>query len=333
MGGSLWPSPAQVSSVPPSLLAPVARALAPWATRPGWRTRFAPAPTGWLHLGHAVNAVWVWSIARAFGGQLLLRIEDHDRLRCRPEYEAGILDDLDWLGLEPDLGTTASYRAIGPHPFRQHDRATVYASALGELESRGLAYPCRCSRKDIARAMASTAEPGETAFEELRYPGTCREAGVQAAETLARRVVMAPGDEPIHELRCPAAAQQPAAQCGDVLVRDRHGSFTYQWCVVVDDAAQAIDLVIRGEDLLASTGRQRRLAQLLGVASPDTLHHPLVRHPDGAKLSKSNRDTGLRELRAQGMSPGEVLGLAAQLGGLADTAEPRAAHELAALWA
>lgn len=309
---------------PPRALVPHLTAFA--ASRPQWRTRFAPAPTGWLHLGHAVNAVWVWSIARAFGGRVLLRIEDHDRLRCRPEYEAGVLDDLDWLGLAPDDGTTATYRAPGPHPLRQSDRTAAYAEALAALERAERAYPCRCSRRDIARVV------GDAPHVELRYPGTCRGAGVPASETLARRVYMADGVEHFHDLRLGETAQAPARQCGDVLVRDRHGLWTYQFAVVVDDLAQQIDLIIRGEDLLASTGRQRRLAALLGGASPAVLHHPLVRRADGEKLSKSSRDTGLRDLREAGWTPERVLGTAAHLSGLTPSPAPLRAMDLADLW-
>ena len=305
----------------------VANRLAAFAAaRPGFRTRFAPAPTGWLHLGHAVNAVWVWSVARAFGGRVLLRVEDHDRLRCRPEYEAGVLDDLDWLGLTADDAPTVTYRSWGPHPVRQSDRNAIYAAALAGLEARGLAYPCRCSRRDIARVV------GEVPHAELRYPGTCRHAAVPPAETLARRVRMADGTERSTDLRLGEMVQVPAEQCGDMLVRDRHGLWTYQFAVVVDDLAQEIALVIRGEDLLASTGRQRRLAALLGGAPPDVLHHPLVRHPDGEKLSKSSGDTGLRDLRAAGWTPERVLGLASHLGGLAPSPAPLAAGALASLW-
>lgn len=306
----------------------VAASLAAFAAAsPGWRTRFAPAPTGWLHLGHAVNAVWVWSVARALGGTIVLRVEDHDRLRCRPEYEAGLLDDLEWLGLVPDEGTLASYRAWGAHPLRQSDRTAHYTAALDGLEARGLTYPCRCSRKDIARIV------GDRPHEEVRYPGTCRAAGVPATETLARRLVMAEGAEAFDDLRLGHTMQAPARQCGDLLVRDRHGLWTYQFAVVVDDIAQGIGLVIRGEDLLASTGRQRRLATLLGGMPPAVLHHPLVRRPDGEKLSKSNHDTGLRELRAAGWTPARVLGLAAHLAGLAAEPTPRPASALADLWA
>lgn len=303
--------------------------------RPGWRTRFAPAPTGWMHLGHAVSAVWVWSVARAFGGRVLLRIEDHDRLRCRPEYETGILDDLDWLGLAPDEGATASYRAPGPHPMRQRDREAAYAAALAMLEATGVAYPCSCSRRDVARAVRGGAAPesGHDLPAEPVYPGTCRDAAVPPSATHARRVHMGDGVQAVNDLRLGPRHQRPASQCGDVLARDRHGSWTYQFAVVVDDLAQHVDVVIRGEDLLESTGRQMRIARHLGGTPPATLHHPLVRHPDGAKLSKSRGDTGLRELRARGRSPDEVLGLAAHLGGLQATPTPIQAADLAALWA
>jgi glutamyl/glutaminyl-tRNA synthetase len=120
-----------------------------------WKTRFAPAPTGWLHLGHAVNAVFVWGLARAFGGKIALRIEDHDRGRCRPEYELGLLDDLDWLGLAPDIA-----------PVRQSERNALYETALRSLDA---VYACTCSRRDIADAA------GDAGASEIRYPGTCRE--------------------------------------------------------------------------------------------------------------------------------------------------------------
>lgn len=293
----------------------------------GFTTRFAPAPTGHLHLGHAVNAVWVWGMARAFGGRVLLRLEDHDRRRCRPEYEASLLDDLDWLGLVPDGATPAVFRA-GPHVQRQSDHVERYAARLTAFEADGLAYPCDCSRADVQRA-APVADG-----EEPRYPGTCRSAGVAPDATLARRLVMADGAESFTDLRLGPQRQVPAAECGDVLVRDRDGHFTYQFAVAVDDFEQRVDLIIRGEDLLASTGRQLRIARMLGrVTMPQVLHHPLVRHPDGRKLSKSAGDTGLRELRAAGRSAADVLGLAAHLGGLQDVPRPLEAAQLATLFA
>jgi glutamyl-tRNA synthetase/glutamyl-Q tRNA(Asp) synthetase len=288
------------------------------APRAGFRTRFAPAPTGHLHLGHAVNAVWVWGLAHAFGGRVMLRLEDHDRGRCRADYEHSILDDLDWLGLVPDGATPATFRA-GPHTQRQSDNTARYAARLSELDTHGLVYACRCSRAEIASPV---------------YPGTCRHAAIPHDATSARRVVMA-GDAPVQfdDLRLGAQSQDPMTQCGDLLARDRTGNWTYQFAVVVDDLEQDIDLIIRGEDLLESTGRQFRLARLLGRATmPSVLHHPLVWHPDGRKLSKSAGDTGLRELRAAGRSAAEVLGRAAQLGGLADSPRPIPAKSLGDLF-
>jgi glutamyl-tRNA synthetase/glutamyl-Q tRNA(Asp) synthetase len=281
-----------------------------------WTTRFAPSPTGFLHLGHAVNAACVWGLARAFGGRVLLRLEDHDRSRCRPEYERALLDDLDWLGLVPDEGTTDVFRR-GATPLRQSDAAARCESALAALERAGLVYPCGCSRKDIARE--APVAPGE----EPRHPGRCRERGVDPASTAARRVRMDPGLERFDDLRLGPQAQDPSAQCGDLLLRDRLGQWTYQFAVVVDDIAQQVDVVIRGEDLLDSTGRQIRLARLLGRdVPPRFFHHPLIRKPSGEKLSKAAGDLGLRELRAAGVSAAEVLGRAAFLAGL--QREPRA---------
>jgi glutamyl/glutaminyl-tRNA synthetase len=290
-----------------------------------WRTRFAPAPTGWLHLGHAVNALWVWGLARAFNGRVILRIEDHDRGRSRPEYEQGILDDLEWLGFMPDEGTLSSLRA-GRSPLRQSDQRMLYQSALDRLAREGRVYPCACSRREIAAIM------GEVPGRETPYPGTCRARRVDGHAHLARRVHLDRTDEAFTDLRLGPQLQRPAEQCGDLLVRDRHGDFTYQWCVVVDDDRQQVDVVIRGEDILDSTGRQLALARLLGRKQPPAfVHHPLVRRADGQKLSKSNRDTGLRDLRAEGMSPAAVLGLAAYASGLLPEARAVSLDELATL--
>jgi glutamyl/glutaminyl-tRNA synthetase len=267
-------------------------------------------------------------VARAFDGQVLLRIEDHDRGRCRPEFERGILDDLAWLGLEPDEGSLASFAAPGPHPHRQSDHPERYEAALAALDARGFVYPCLCSRRDIA------ARVGHVPDVETPYDGHCRDAHHAPGETQARRVRLDPGDETFDDLRLGPQVQAPSRQCGDALARDRHGAWTYQFAVTVDDLVEQIDLVVRGEDLLDSTGRQLALARLLGRdAPPRYLHHPLVRHPDGSKLSKSNRDTGLADLRADGMTPAQVLGLAAHLGGLRDAVAPLAAGDLSALWA
>lgn len=301
---------------------------------PAFTTRFAPAPTGYLHLGHVVNAIWVWGMARAHDGAVLLRMEDHDRGRCRPEYEQAILDDLDWLGFVPDGASTRTFRE-GAHPQRQSDNRARYEARLVALERDGLAYPCDCSRAAVARA--SGVEPAAADSiegSELRYPGTCRTRSLDPGSSLARRVRMEPGTiETFEDLRLGTQRQDPDLQCGDVLVRDRLGNFTYQFCVVVDDFEQGVDLVIRGEDLLASTGRQLRLARLIGRTTPPRfVHHPLLRHPDGRKLSKSVGDSGVRELRDAGLSANEVIGRAAALAGIGHDGAPLDVARLAELF-
>ena len=321
---------------------PLAQAL----PAPGWWTRFAPAPTGPLHLGHLVNALWVWGVARAHGGRVLLRMEDHDRGRCRPAFEAGILDDLDWLGLLPDAWSTASFREQPPggspgHPARQGDQGGRYAQALARLEAAGAVYPCRCSRAEIARdraagdgAAGDGAAGDGAAGGELRYAGRCRLAAVPAGETLARRVVLADHDEVVTDLRLGVLRQRPAAQCGDLLARDRHGNWSYQFAVVVDDLAHGIDVVIRGEDLLESCGRQQQLARLLGRPQPPRwLHHPLLYRADGRKLSKALGDTALAAHRAAGASPAALLGEAAHLVGLWPAGTPLPVDAVPSLFA
>ncbi len=267
-----------------------------------------------------MNAVFVWSLARAFDGTVLLRIEDHDRARARDEYVRSIAEDLAWLGLAPD-----NLRLGFPAPLTQRDE-TPYAAALEMLHARGAVYPCRCSRREIAAA-------GERAGE-VRYPGTCRTAMVPPTETMARRLRLPTTSVRFDDLRHGAQEQVPATQCGDLLVRDRLGQWTYQFAVVVDDLRQGVDVVIRGDDLLASTGRQVLLASALGREQPPlTLHHPLLTHPDGTKLSKSRGDTGLRDLRDAGWSAPRVLGHAAFLAGLQPSPAPLPATDLATLWA
>ena len=253
-------------------------------------TRFAPAPTGFLHLGHVVNAIHVWEAARARDGKVLLRIEDHDRQRCRPEYEAALLEDLEWL----------AFRADGPL-IRQSDRDAIYRKALQPLIDRELVYGCTCTRSEIVSA-------GGDAGPELRYPNTCRDRDLPLSEDVGWRLRIEPGVERFFdEFRGPQQ-QDPSEQCGDVLVRDRLGNWTYQFAVTVDDYAQKITDVIRGVDLLPSTGRQIRLARMLGRQTPPRFaHHGLVMKSATEKLSKSDGDTGVRDLRAAGWSAEAVL--------------------------
>jgi glutamyl-tRNA synthetase/glutamyl-Q tRNA(Asp) synthetase len=263
-------------------------------------TRFAPAPTGWLHLGHVLNAAYVWGLARASGGRVLLRIEDHDRERCRPEYERGILDDLDWLGLRPDVYSTDAFRS-GPCPGRQSTRDAIYRDAANRLRERGLLYACDCSRKEIASSGGDTAG-------ELVYHGRCRTRELPLQDGIGWRVRMDPGTERFVDVRLGPQAQNPALQCGDVLVRDRHGNWTYQFAVVVDDMEQGVDTVVRGVDLLPSTGRQIRIARLLGRDRPPRFcHHALIIKSAGQKLSKSEGDTGVRDPREAGWSAHQVV--------------------------
>jgi glutamyl-tRNA synthetase/glutamyl-Q tRNA(Asp) synthetase len=267
-------------------------------------TRFAPAPTGFLHLGHVVNALHVWGAARDRDGRVLLRIEDHDRQRSRAEYSAAILEDLAWLGFVHD----------GPI-VRQSERSDLYRRALQPLIDRELVFGCTCSRADIETGSGNR-EPGAGENTEIRYPGTCRDKGIELTEDVGWRVRMDPGAERFFDELLGPQEQDPSCQCGDVLVRDRLGNWTYQFAVTVDDHLQRVTDVIRGVDLLASTGRQIRLARLLGRANPPRFsHHSLVMKSPSQKLSKSDGDTGVRDLRAQGWSAEAVLAKARELSG------------------
>jgi glutamyl-Q tRNA(Asp) synthetase len=255
-------------------------------------TRFAPAPTGHLHIGHIVNALYVWETARREGARVLLRIEDHDAQRCRPEYERSILEDLAWLGFVPD----------GPM-VRQSDRGAIYQAALRRLRDQGLTYACECSRREIAEAGGGGAE--------LRYPGTCATKGLAEVPGRAIRVRLPWSEERFDDLLAGPQQQVPSEQCGDLLVRDRKGNWTYHFAVTVDDFEQGVNLVIRGLDLLDSTGRQIQLARMLGRTDPPRfMHHPLVMRTPDQKVSKSDGATGIREMRASGATPAEVLAAA-----------------------
>ena len=289
-------------------------------------TRFAPSPTGYLHLGHVANAIYVWGVAQARDGRVLLRLEDHDRGRCRPEYEAAVLEDLEWLGLVPDIGLPGEFRS-GKSPFRQSDNGLRYATALQKLGTRFRVYACDCSRKDMALG-------SDVPDQETRYPGRCRERNLAAQKGCGIRVTIDPGSEKFTDLLLGDQEQDPSTQCGDLLLRDRLGNWTYQFAVTVDDLEQRVAFVIRGQDLLASTGRQIRLARMLGRKTPAAyMHHPLIRHGSGAKLSKSSRDAGVRDLRAAGRSPGWVLGQAAYLTGLTASPGELAADHLGSFFA
>jgi glutamyl-tRNA synthetase/glutamyl-Q tRNA(Asp) synthetase len=283
-------------------------------------TRFAPAPTGFLHLGHVVNAIYVWGLTKRAGGRVLLRIEDHDRQRSRSEYERAILDDLDWLGFVPDDPSTSAFRE-GPCRGRQSDRSDTYEIALEKLRAQGLLYACECSRSGIVSAVPAQGE--------LRYPGTCAKKHLAERPGLGLRVRFERSTERFDDIRHGPQEQCPSEQCGDLLVRDRDGNWTYQFAVTVDDHEQGVTLVIRGDDLLESTGRQIQLARLLGRSDPPRfLHHPLVMKTPTQKLSKADGDTSVRDLRRAGLSAEDVIGRAAALAGLIDGARPVNAAEI-----
>jgi len=287
-------------------------------------TRFAPAPTGFLHLGHVVNAIYVWGLARLAGGRVLLRIEDHDRQRSLPEFERALLDDLDWLGFIPDEPTIDAFRA-GRCEGRQSDRGAIYDPALRRLRAQGLVYACECSRRDIS----ATNGPGG---DELRYPGTCTAKGLPDRPGLSLRVRLSSSVERFDDLRHGPQEQHPSEQCGDLLLRDRRGNWTYQFVAAVDDQEQGVTLVVRGDDLLSSTGRQIQLARMLGREhAPRFFHHALIMKTPTQKLSKSDGDAGVRDLRARGWSPAEVIGEAAVRAGLIERPRPLAVRECAGL--
>lgn len=273
--------------------------------RGGW-TRFAPAPTGYLHLGHVANAMWVWGVAEAVGARVVLRIDDHDRVRSRPEYDSALIEDLAWLGFVADRGPT---RQADP------DVAPAYEAALARLRADGLLYGCDCTRSTFAEWATANGGP----WTGPGCPGRCRERELdgptlRAAIGAGRETWMDPAVGPC------AGDVVPA---GDPPIRDRDGNWTYPFSVVVDDLRQDIDHVIRGRDLIHATPTQIRLGRLLGrERQPTFLHHPLIRRADGSKLSKSAGDTGVRELRATGASPAEVRALAADRGQIPTFGEP-----------
>jgi glutamyl-Q tRNA(Asp) synthetase len=248
-----------------------------------------------------------WAVARATGGSVLLRIEDHDRQRSRPEFDAAILEDLAWLGFVADDG-----------PVRQSEDGPAYERALAVLDAHGLVYACTCSRATFEAA--GWTGPG--------CPGGCRERDLARSPERTLRVALGGGDETWMDLLA-GPCRGPVAPAGDPPIRDREGNWTYGFSVVVDDHRQAIGLVVRGQDLLEATPAQIRVARLLGRDEPPAfLHHRLIRRPDGAKLSKASRDTSVREQRAAGATPTELIGRAAAAIGLLAEERPVAAEEV-----
>ena len=256
-------------------------------------SRFAPSPTGRLHLGHAYSAVIGHNRAREAGGRFLLRIEDLDPTRSRPEFVTAIEDDLRWLGLEWDEA-----------PLVQSDRAGEYAAALDRLKALGLVYPCFCSRADIAAALTAPHGPRS------RYPGTCRglpdDPARRSAEPHSWRLDSGKG---VTIAGMPSSTDADGRRIradfgdiGDEILARKDAPAAYHLACVVDDAASGVTLVVRGADLRSSTPVQRLLQQMLDLPEPRYLHHPLVVHADGRRLAKRDLSPTLAAMRAKGIN-------------------------------
>ncbi len=292
------------------------------------RGRFAPSPTGELHLGNARTALLAWLQVRAAGGTFVMRVEDLDPPRVRPGMMETQLEELRWLGLDwdegPDLGG-----AYGP--YLQSERADRYEAALRHLAEGGHLYECLCSRKDIAAA-ASAPHGGEE--EGPRYPGTCRDLSPAELATrtqgrpTALRLRVPQGQICFQDLLHGRMCFDPAAETGDFVVRRKDGIAAYQLAVVVDDAAMRITHVLRGADLLSSTARQLLLYRALGCEPPQWLHVPLLLAPGGERLAKRHRPVSLRQLRESGTRPEAVVGWLAASCGLAERGEKLIPAEL-----
>ena len=289
--------------------------------------RFAPSPSGRIHLGNMFCSLLAWLSARQKGGRVVLRIEDLDTARCPRRYTEQMERDLQWLGLTWDEGPGVG----GPNgPYEQSARTALYQAALSRLEAQGLVYPCFCTRAELHAASAPHREDGQ-----VIYPGTCAHLTAEEAARRARET----GRPPALRLRVrdevisfPDGHMGPYGEnllkeCGDFLLRRSDGMFAYQLAVVVDDAAMGVTEVVRGADLLSSTPRQLYLYRLLGLPAPSFYHVPLLLTYDGRRLSKRNADAGLDVLQER-YTPEEILGKLAYLGGFHPSATPRTAAEL-----
>jgi glutamyl-tRNA synthetase len=294
------------------------------------RGRYAPSPSGDLHLGNLRTALQAWLFARCAGGNFILRVEDLDRPRVRPGAAGRMLSDLRWLGLDWDEGPDAG----GPYaPYTQSERQKIYQAYLQRLRDAELIYPCYCTRAEIAR-VASAPQQGE---EGPRYPGTCRNLTIAQ-----RKQHEARGRRPCWRFRVDEervvtftdllaghTEQQVQQAVGDFIVYRSDGIFAYQLAVVVDDALMRINQVVRGVDLLYSTPRQILLYEALNFPLPNFAHVPLMLDEAGKRLAKRTLSAGLEPLRAAGATAAEVVGQLAASCGLAEAGEVVSASGLA----
>jgi glutamyl-Q tRNA(Asp) synthetase len=277
---------------------------------PPFVTRFAPSPTGWLHRGHAFSALTAHAAAQAAGGRFLLRIEDIDATRCRPEYEAGICEDLAWLGLEWEAPVR-----------RQSAHLADYARVLDDLRARGLLYRCFRTRREIAEEIGRAPHGALEAFRGAPLPAEEEARRLATGEAYAWRLSLAEAEHQlggfaaltfVEEGAGPAGetgliAARPALG-GDVVLARKDAEVAYHLAVVVDDALQGVSHVVRGEDLFEATHVQRLLQALLGLPTPAYRHHRLLTGADGRRYAKRDRAETLRELRARGVSPADLRG-------------------------
>lgn len=296
----------------------------------GARGRYAPSPTGRLHVGNARTALLAWLAARARGSSFVLRVEDLDAARVVPGAEAELLADLAWLGLEWDEGPDRG----GPTgPYRQSERRARYDAAIAALVAAGRAFPCACSRAEVARAASAPHGPGD---EGPRYPGTCRglppdevEARARAAGRVAAVRFVGGGQrvpfaDEVHGLVDPLGPDG----VDDFVLRRADGVAAYQLAVVVDDAAMGIEEVVRGDDLLPSTPRQIALYRALELAPPRFAHVPLLLDESGERLAKRTRPASLASLREAGVGPDYVVGRLAASAGIWPADRPARARDV-----
>ncbi|MCD7928892.1 MAG: tRNA glutamyl-Q(34) synthetase GluQRS [Clostridiales bacterium] len=288
------------------------------------RGRFAPSPSGRMHLGNAFSALLTWLSVRQAGGEMLLRLEDLDPARCKPAYCAQVEEDLRWLGLDWDVGGSQ-----GGEGYYQSRRSEIYRTYLEQLRAKGLLYPCFCSRNQLHAASAPHRSDGTPL-----YSGACRnltpEQQAERAKTRKSAVRIRVPEEVVSFTDGVMGPQEQnlARECGDFILRRSDGVYAYQLAVVVDDALMGVNQVVRGEDLLDSTPRQIWLQRQLGFPQPDYYHVPLLYGRDGHRLSKRQRDLDLGAIRADGARPEDVVGRLACWAGLLDRPEPISAGEL-----
>lgn len=279
--------------------------------------RFAPSPSGRMHLGNAMAALLAWLSVRSAGGTMVLRIEDLDMARCRAEYADQLKRDLLWLGLDWDVEQTP-----------QSLRADAYRAQFDRLQAMGLIYPCYCARSELLAASAPHASDGQAV-----YAGTCRKLSpserAQKKKAPSYRVMVPDETISFSDGLQGRYSENLARDCGDFIVRRADGVYAYQLAVVVDDAAAGVTQVVRGQDLLSSVPRQMYLQRTLGFSQPEYYHVPLLLAPDGRRLSKRERDLDFGALRER-FAPETLVGLLAHAVGLRPTPDAVSAREIAA---